>query len=80
MANEVTLLINGRPHVFQSDIVGPDELRNAIEAPADYEVWRVVRNPDPEGDLPVDDEQVVGPIGVKSGDRFRVLPPGTFGA
>jgi hypothetical protein len=31
------------------------------------------------GQLPKDDIQVTGRVEVKSGDRFRVVPPRTFG-
>ena len=76
----VTILINQKPyHVEQANLV-PQDFRNLVQAPADYEVWRIVISPDPEGQLPVDDEQVTGPVAVKSGERFRVVPPGTFGA
>jgi hypothetical protein len=80
MDSKVTVIINQRPYHFESATLAPDDLRNAVGAPHDYEVWKIVRDPDPEGQLPVDDEQVTGPISVKSGDRFRVVPPGTFGA
>jgi hypothetical protein len=79
MAGNVTVVINQRPHQFASDTLTPDDFRNAVGADPGYEVWRIVEDPDPEGQLPVDDEQIMGPVTVKSGDRFRVVPPGTFG-
>lgn len=80
MAGKVTVIINQGPHHFESDTLTPDDFRNAVSADPDYEVWRIEKDPDPEGQLPVDDEQVTGPVTVKSGERFRVVPPGTFGA
>ncbi len=80
MSEKITILINKRPHHFESDTLRPEDFRSAVGAAADYEVWRIVREPDPEGQLPVDDEQITGPVKVKNGDRFRVVPPGTFGA
>jgi len=79
MAGKVTVVINQKPYHFDSDTLAPEDFRSAVGADPDYEVWRIVKDPDPEGQLPVDDEQVTGPVTVKSGDRFRVVPPGTFG-
>lgn len=75
----ITILVNQEPHHLDTDTVDDDLLRQLAGAPDEYEVWKVVRSPDPEGQLPVDDIQVTGEITVKSGDRFRVVPPGTFG-
>lgn len=79
MPDKITVIINSKPYYFDSTTLSPDDFRRAVNASPDYEVWRIVRDPDPEGQLPVDDEQVTAPISVKSGDRFRVVPPGTFG-
>lgn len=77
---KITILINQRPFHFDHGTLAPEEFRNAVNAPGDYEIWRTVHDPDPEGQLPTDDVQVTGPVAVKSGQRFRVVPPGTFGA
>lgn len=77
--NRITILVNQRPKHVETDTLTPVEIRALADAPSEYEVWKVVRDPDPEGQLPVDDQQVTGSIEVKSGDRFRVVPPGTFG-
>lgn len=77
---KITILINQKPYHFDKDTLAPEDFRNAIGAPADYEVWLVVHNPDAEGQLPVDDVQVTGPVHIKDGQRYRVVPPGTFGA
>jgi hypothetical protein len=76
---KITIIINQRPFHFEKDILNPEDFRKAVNAPADYEVWKIVKDPDPEGQLPVDDIQITGPIEIKSGERFRVVPPGTFG-
>lgn len=76
---KTTILINQKPHHIDSDTSDDDKIRALAGAPDEYEVWQVVGSPDPEGQLPVDDVQVTQEIMVKSGDRFRVVPPGTFG-
>ncbi len=78
--DHVTILINQVPHHLTTTTITADEIRKLAGADNDYEVWKVVKAPDPEGQLPVDDIQVKGSIEVKSGDKFRVVPPGTFGA
>jgi len=79
MAGTVTVVINQKPYHFESDTPTPDDFRGAVGSDPDYEVWRIVKDPDPEGQLPMDDEQITGPVTVKSGMLFRVVPPGTFG-
>lgn len=76
----ITILINQVPHHISSSTITADEIRQLAGSDPDYEVWKVVKSPDPEGQLPIDDVQVTGSIEVKSGDKFRVVPPGTFGA
>jgi hypothetical protein len=76
---KVTTLINQHPYHFEKDVLSPQDFRDAVGAPQEYEVWLVVKNPDPEGQLPVDDIQVTAPVEVNSGQRYRVVPPGTFG-
>ena len=75
----ITIIVNQEPHHVGTDMLDDAALRQLVGAPNEYEVWKIVRNPDPEGQLPVDDVQVTQEISVKSGDRFRVVPPGTFG-
>lgn len=76
----ITILINQKPHHISSSTITDDEIRQLASADLEYEVWKVIKAPDPEGQLPVDDIQVQGIIEVTSGDKFRVVPPGTFGA
>lgn len=77
---KITILINQRPFHFEKTTLSPDEFRGAVSAPADYEVWHIVKDPDPEGQLPVDDVQITASVEIKSGERYRVVPPGTFGS
>jgi len=76
----ITIIINQVPHHLDTSSITADAIKKLAGADSDYEVWKVVGAPDPEGQLPVDDIQVKGTTEVKSGDRFRVVPPGTFGA
>jgi hypothetical protein len=77
--HKVTIIINQHPYHFEESLLSPDDFRNAVGAPADYEVWQIIKDPDPEGQLPKDDIQITAPIEVENGWRFRVVPPGTFG-
>ncbi len=76
----ITILINRQPFHFDTDELEPSDFRERVKAPADYEVWRIVKDPDPEGQLPKDDEQVTSRTTIRSGERYRVVPPGTFGS
>lgn len=76
---KTTILINQRPFHFEKMTLAPQDFRDKVGAPSDYEVWQIVKDPDPEGQLPVDDVQITAPTDIKSGERFRVVPPGTFG-
>lgn len=77
---KITIIVNRKSYEVPKEVMAPEDFRNLVGAPSDYEVWKVIRNPDPEGEPPKDDVQVTAPITVKNGDRFRVVPPGTFGA
>lgn len=77
---KTNILINQQPHKFDTNMLTPQDFRDAVNADANYEVWRIVKSPDPEGQLPLDDEQITNSVEVKSGQRFRVVPPGTFGS
>lgn len=76
----VRIIINQTPFRFDTTTLTPADFRQKVKAPDDYEVWKIVKDADPEGALPVDDIQITGAVTVKSGERFRVVPPGTFGA
>jgi len=77
--DKITILVNQKPYHVNKTVLSADEIRALVNASSDYEVWKIIKNPDPEGQLPVDDQMITGEIEVKSGDRFRVVPPGTFG-
>ena len=77
--HKVTIIINQQPFHFEKTTLSTQEFRDTVNAPSDYEVWLIVKDPDPEGQLPVDDEQVTTTVDIKNGQRYRVVPPGTFG-
>ena len=78
--HKITIIINRKSYEAPSEMMNPEDFRGLIGAPNDYEVWKIIRDPDPEGQPAKDDVQVTQSIKVKNGDRFRVVPPGTFGA
>jgi hypothetical protein len=77
--HKITIIINSKPYEVEKQVLTPDDFRELVKAPADYEVWRIVGSPDPEGQPAKNDQQVTGPITVHEGERFRVVPPGFFG-
>lgn len=80
MAKQITIIVNKKPYHVTQEEMGPADFQALIGAPNDYEVWQVVHDADPEGQPPKDDIQVTGPVKIKNGEKFRVVPPGTFGA
>ena len=76
---KITILINQKPyHVEKSEITG-SEIKELASGPPDYWVTLVVKDPDEVagGDDPrILDDQVVQ---IKSGMRFRIVNPGTYG-
>lgn len=79
MKKKITIHINQNPYQFEKIELSPEDFRSAVQAPNEYEVWLNVKSPDPEGQLPVDDVQITNVVSIKSGQRYRVVPPGTFG-
>jgi hypothetical protein len=79
MKKKTTIHINQKPYHFDETELSPQNFRNAVGAPADYEVWLVEKSPDPEDQLPVDDIQITSTVEIKDGQHYRVVPPGTFG-
>jgi hypothetical protein len=77
--HKITIHINQTPFHFEVSLLTPDDFRKAVMASSDYEVWLVIHSPDPEGQLPIDDVQITGPVEIKNGQKYRVVPPGTFG-
>ncbi|MBK7143601.1 MAG: hypothetical protein IPH75_16180 [bacterium] len=80
MPENVTILVNQRPYHLDSETTSAEAIRTLASAPSDYEVWKQVKSPDAPGQPPVDDVLITGALQVKSGDKFRVVPSGTFGA
>jgi hypothetical protein len=78
-SHKITIHINERVFHFEVDMLAPDDFRTAVGAPSDYEVWLIVGSPDPEGQIPLDDIQITGQVKIKNGQKYRVVPPGTFG-
>lgn len=76
---KITIHINETVFHFEDSHLTPDDFRKAVSASPEYEVWLVVHSPDPEGQLPIDDIQITGPVEIKNGQKYRVVPPGTFG-
>jgi hypothetical protein len=71
---KITILINQKPFHFQGETtLTPQDFRDKAEAPSDYEVWLIVKDPDPEGQLPVDDVQVTEPVEIENGQRYGRL-------
>ena len=79
MKKKITIHINQTPYHFEESQLSPQDFRNAVAASADYEVWLINKSADPEGQLPVDDVQITTSVEIKDGQRYRVVPPGTFG-
>ena len=77
--HKITIHINQEVFHFEQEILSPDDFRSAVGAPKDYEVWLIVKSPDPDGQLPVDDIQITEPVEIRNGQRYRVVPPGNFG-
>jgi len=76
---KITIIINQESFHFEKETLVPQDFRDAVKVSDDYEVWLINKSPDPEGQLPVDDTQITSPVQIKSGQRYRVVPPGTFG-
>lgn len=80
MSNKkITIIINKKSFHFEKSELTPQDFRDAVGEPENYEVWLINKSPDPEGQLPVDDIQITGPTQIENGQRYRVVPPGTFG-
>jgi hypothetical protein len=79
MNNKINIHINKEPYHFERSELTPQDFREAVGEPNEYEVWLIVKSPDPEGELPKDDIQITGPVQIQNGQRYRVVPPGTFG-
>lgn len=75
----IKILINNRPFDAPKASMNGREIKELAGEPIDYLLVLVVKDPDPVAggdDQIINDEQVVE---LKSGMRFRVVNPATFG-
>ena len=76
--NRITILINNRPYHVTEPVMTGRQIKE-LGGPMDYWLILVVKSPDPVAggdDRQIqDDEQVE----LKSGMRFRIVNPATFG-
>ncbi len=79
MIHPIKILINNRPFDAPKPSMNGREIKELAGEPIDYLLVLVVKDPDPVAggdDQIINDEQVVE---LKSGMRFRVVNPATFG-
>jgi len=77
---KITILINNTPHEAPSPAMTGREIKQLGGGPMDYWLILVVKSVDPAAggdDKQIQDEEVVD---LKSGMRFRIVNPATFGA
>ena len=48
---KITIHINQKPYHFEKNELSPQDFRDTVGAPNDYEVWLVQKSPDPEGNF-----------------------------
>jgi hypothetical protein len=75
----IKILINNRPFDAPKPSMSGREIKELAGEPIDYLLVLVVKDPDPVAggdDQIINDEQIVE---LKSGMRFRVVNPATFG-
>lgn len=79
MNNETTILINNKPYKVSRTSMSGLKIKELAGGPVDYLLVRIVKDPDPViggDDQIINDDQVVE---LKSGIRFRIVNPATFG-
>ncbi len=77
---KITILINNTPHEAPKPAMTGREIKELGGGPMDYWLILVVKSVDPAAggdDKQIQDEEVVD---LKSGMRFRIVNPATFGA
>ncbi len=77
---EITILINSTPHKAPKPAMTGREIKELGGGPMDYWLILVIKSVDPAAggdDKQIQDEEVVD---LKSGMRFRIVNPATFGA
>lgn len=75
----VTILINTKPHHLATGAYTGAQIKALVNAPSEYLLVLTVRDPDR---VAGGDDQIIQPdqvIEIKSGMRFRVVSPATFG-
>lgn len=77
---KITISINKKHYQVEEGVMSREEFIVLSQLPNDYQVWQIVGKADPEGEIPVNDIQVTESVQVKDGEKFRVVPPGTFGS
>ena len=77
---KITILINNTPYEALSPTMTGQQIKELGGGPMDYWLILVVKSVDPAAGG--DDKQVKDdePIDLKSGMRFRIVNPATFGA
>lgn len=76
---KITILINNRPYEAPKPAMTGREIKELGGGPMDYWLILTVKSPDPVAggdDKQIQDAEVVE---LKSGMRFRIINPGTFG-
>jgi hypothetical protein len=77
---KITILINNRPYEAPKPSMTGLEIKELGGGPLDYWLILIVHSPDPQAggdDKQIKDDEVVD---LKSGMRFRIVNPATFGA
>ena len=77
--SKITILINKNPYEAPKPSMTGREIKELGGGPLDYWLILVVQSPDPVAggdDKQIQDEEVVD---LKSGMRFRIVNPATFG-
>jgi hypothetical protein len=76
---KITILINNTPYEAPKAAMTGLEIKQLAGGPLDYWLILVVKSPDPVAggdDKQIQDEELVD---LKSGMRFRIVNPATFG-
>lgn len=79
MSKKIKIIINSNPFEVSNATMTGLEIKTLAGEPAEYLLVLIVKDPDPQAggdDKPIGDGDVVE---LKSGMRFRVVNPGTFG-
>jgi len=78
-SKKIKIKINRKVYRIEDENSSAAELRELAELPENYEVYKVIGKPDPEGEPVTDDILIVGEIILVTKDEFQVVPPGHFG-